>query len=319
MRTIPELHFQSDFDILLMEPSEDVVLKQVTYKDQVLYEQQFFQNKEDQAPWYMNFTARSLQAYFPLHIHSFTEVYCLVEGAVDYLVDNEIFHLRPGDVIVIPTGTIHQSILRDKDSVYKRINLWIKPELLRALSTDTIALEQFLSPDAVSPHYLIPRDAHENHVIRTALEQLILLQNKNHYAQDELVHSFIRQIAIYAHDFFLNDHSRTSEEQALKNPLISSAINMISDHLSETLTLESLSKSLFVSKYHLAHAFKESMGVSVYQFILNRRLARARELIDAGCSLKEVCPECGFNNYSTFYKVFKSHIGMSPEEYRRKS
>lgn len=107
-----------------------------------------------------------------------------------------------------------------------------------------------------------------------------------------------------------------SNDQVLRNHLITSAIDEISRHLSEPVTLDSIAATLFVSKYHLAHTFKQYMGVSIHQFVINLRLAKAREMVDAGLPLKNVSAECGFSNYSNFYKIFRSHVGMSPTEYR---
>ena len=240
----------------------------------------------------------------------------LVRGAVDYLVDTEIYHLQPGDIVIIPINCPHQTILRQPELPYERVNLWIKPEMLEKLSKDSTDITKCLDMDVISPNYLIPGEAPENRVIRTAIEQLGFFQEKSRFAGEALADGFLRQIVVYTYEFCRTGMRYLSNDQVLRNHLITSAIDEISRHLSEPITLDSIAATLFVSKYHLAHTFKQYMGVSIHQFIINLRLAKAREMVDAGLPLKNVSVECGFSNYSNFYKIFRSHVGMSPTEYR---
>ena len=296
--------------------SEDVAMLPVLYKNQVIYEQQFYQSKSPDTLWYLAYDTQPLQPDFPLHIHSFTEIYMLIAGEVDYLVNTEIYHLQPGDIMIIPINCPHQTIVHQPGLPYERINLWIKPKALEKLSSNAPDLSGCLNMDVISPNHLIPCATRENEVIRTAIEQLAILQNEKKFAGDILAEGFLRQIVVYAYEYCRTDMSRPPQDRVLRNNLITSAIDEISRHLAEPITLESIASSLFVSKYHLAHTFKQYMGVSVHQFVINRRLAKAREMVNAGFPLKNVSAECGFSNYSNFYKIFRTHVGMSPTEYR---
>ncbi len=75
-------------------------------------------------------------------------------------------------------------------------------------------------------------------------------------------------------------------------------MNHIKANYSEPLTVEELSEMAYLSKYHFMRKFKEVMGVSVHQYILNQRLRRARELMKQGVSLTGICYQVGFKDYS---------------------
>ena len=287
-------------------------MKAVEYRDQIIYEQHFSNNE---LLWTLDHTIRPLSHIFPLHIHDFCEIYLFLRGNIDYLVESEIYHMQPNDILIIPAGCVHQTNVRDPNALYERINLWIKYPTLARLSTDTLDLRTCLDNAVVRQNHLLPAAAPENEFIRVAMMQLIRLQTGDYFGKEISNGDFLRQIVIYAYNYCIRVAS-APQRQVLRNPLVAAAIDEINSHLSDPITLEAISNTLFVSKYHLAHTFKQHMGISLHQYVIGRRLANAKEMIDAGSSLNAVCTECGFSNYSNFYKIFKSRVGMSPTEYQ---
>ena len=98
------------------------------------------------------------------------------------------------------------------------------------------------------------------------------------------------------------------------SPLVRGAMAYIGDNLSNAISLEEIAGTLFVSKYHLSHAFSREVGVSIYRYIMLRRLMLARQLLLEGEAAGQVCRECGFADYTSFYRAFKSEYGVSPRE-----
>ncbi len=84
----------------------------------------------------------------------------------------------------------------------------------------------------------------------------------------------------------------------------------------ESLSLDDLSNTFFASKYVLLREFKKYTGISIHQYLLIRRILNAQELIRSGVKPKEACIQCGFSDYSSFYRAFKARCGSSPEQYR---
>ena len=80
--------------------------------------------------------------------------------------------------------------------------------------------------------------------------------------------------------------------------------------------MDTLAKKFFVSKYHIAHVFKENIGLSIHQYITKKRLDLCQEAISGGMSIKDAYHQYGFGDYSSFFRAFKKEYGISPKDYR---
>jgi AraC-like DNA-binding protein len=96
------------------------------------------------------------------------------------------------------------------------------------------------------------------------------------------------------------------------NKKIVECIDYINTHLQEPISPDSLAKQFYLSKYHLMHCFKEETGCSIGSYLSTKRLLLAREYIQEGMSATQACYECGFHNYSTFFRAWKKCFGNSP-------
>lgn len=91
-------------------------------------------------------------------------------------------------------------------------------------------------------------------------------------------------------------------------------IHYINENLAADLTIEALSDKFFLSKYHMMRKFKEETGYSMHQYILEKRILAARNLILAGNAATVASAECGFKDYSTFSRAYKKLLGKLPSD-----
>ena len=88
----------------------------------------------------------------------------------------------------------------------------------------------------------------------------------------------------------------------------------INRHLTEELSLSMLAERFNISKSYLNELFRKSAGTTVWNYIVVKRLFTARERIMAGETPTSVFADCGFQDYTTFYRAYKQHFGISPRE-----
>ena len=99
--------------------------------------------------------------------------------------------------------------------------------------------------------------------------------------------------------------------------LISDATRFIDRHLHEPLTVAQITRQLSLPRHQLTHALKKNTGRSPYQFILNRRLLRARELlVTSRETIADIAYEVGFSSQSHMTSTFQRLLGTTPQHYR---
>ena len=91
-------------------------------------------------------------------------------------------------------------------------------------------------------------------------------------------------------------------------------IHYINENLSQDLTIEALSARFYLSKYHMMRKFKEETGYSMHQYVLEKRILAARNLMLSGMPATTASAECGFKDYSTFSRAYKKLLGQLPSE-----
>ena len=94
-------------------------------------------------------------------------------------------------------------------------------------------------------------------------------------------------------------------------------VEYIEHRLAEPLNIGQLAAQCALSPYHFARMFRESFGVPPHQYLLARRLARARDLLrNSALALGDVALACGFASASHFANRFKPNMGGTPGAYR---
>ena len=101
------------------------------------------------------------------------------------------------------------------------------------------------------------------------------------------------------------------------NVHIANAKKYIADNISGNLTLEEVSKQIFISKAYLSHLFKNCSGITFSDYILELRVNKAKELLTSTkLSIAEIAELCGFSGSGYFATTFRRSTGHTPSEFR---
>ncbi len=95
--------------------------------------------------------------------------------------------------------------------------------------------------------------------------------------------------------------------------------NYINNNFEKEINLDTLSMTRYTSKFHLLRLFKKYYGVTPKQYLIDKRIERAKILISNGLPISQSCYKVGFQTPSSFSTLFKSRVGLSPIEYQKKA
>ena len=89
-------------------------------------------------------------------------------------------------------------------------------------------------------------------------------------------------------------------------------------HISKEIGISELASLIGLSQFHFIRAFKNSVGLSPYQYVLSQRVSVAKELLlKRNLSIADVARAVGFSDASQLNRVFRKFIGVTPTAFRR--
>lgn len=99
--------------------------------------------------------------------------------------------------------------------------------------------------------------------------------------------------------------------------MIDRILTYINDNISGRLSLDDISRSLHVDKYYMCHYFKDKIGMTVMDYIADRRINMAkRMLLNTGSTITEISGKCGYSSASYFTQAFTKLVGKTPSGFR---
>ncbi len=249
-----------------------------------------------------------------LHHHDFYEVNLFWYGNLDYSIGSRIYHLTPGDILLLSPNELHQPLTNPEADGVERQVLWIDKAYLAGASeygVDLIACFDTSSPGHTNCLRF------KDDVVRriaTLMERVMQETSSDDFGSTMMAQSALLQIMVYINRLAQRDH-QSVERTDRSGSQIGRVLDYINDHYTEELTLDTLAARFFISKYHLSREFVRITGTSVHRYIIQKRLAIAKQLLGEGRPSMEICQRCGFGDYSNFYRAFKNEYGISPKEF----
>lgn len=111
---------------------------------------------------------------------------------------------------------------------------------------------------------------------------------------------------------------KTGEDIYISNELVKKILIYIDERFTEDVSLGDISKGFNVSLGYLSALIKKETGKTYTEYITNKRLESAKELLkDDKLSIEEIVQRIGYKDYFYFNKLFKKYIGITPSKYRK--
>lgn len=270
---------------------------------------QYMQSKDFEAFYYSDLNFQTL----PAHTHDYYEFYLFLEGDLDLEISGHARPLHPGDMVLVPPGVSHHALMHSSDRPYRRFVLWVSQEYAARLLKESPDYVFLMQRAATSSRCYYHFHEAEFSSIQSRLIRLLEEFHSNRYGRNAAVYLALNDLLLYMNRII---YEREHPVVSGSGDLMQEITLFIDEHLTEDLSLDVLADHVCLSKYYIAHYFKDSLGVSIHQYITKKRLQSCSEAIAAGSDITRTFDEYGFRDYSSFYRMFRKEYGMSPREYQ---
>lgn len=243
---------------------------------------------------------------FSLHNHDdLLEISLVVAGKASFECDRIKYTLVPGDLVVKNAGVLH-SELSSPEEGFEQYCLGISGVKADGMPPYTLV------PEGISP--VMPTgNAYE--YLKSMTAYLYEISSDKTIKSSELTRQAIENELSLINMMIMN--AVEISEQSSHSRLVADVMDYIDSHVADSMSLDTLARQFYVSSYHLAHKFKDEVGCTVNQYILNRKLGEAQErLVFSTDPIKQIAADCGYTNLQYFYSVFKKNTGNTPAEMR---
>jgi AraC-like DNA-binding protein len=239
------------------------------------------------------------ELYHKIHNHAEYEIYYFMQGNVEYRVEGRLYPFTPESLLLIPPNRMHGVTARST-RLYKRASFHFLPELLDETER-SLLLELFEAPKRYYPDL---SSIHMDFFMQSIME----CQNMEETLKKIALKHRIITLLTHVYQMHLQDKASTVP----KNERIQAILQYLNDNLLETIPLVELARKFKLNKNHLNVIFRRETGTTINQYIRVKRLVLARQELRKGVSAEDAAYRAGFNDYSNFYRAYKSFFGVIP-------
>ena len=250
---------------------------------------------------------------FDFHYHDFDKIVIFLSGNVTYIVEGKSYHLKPWAILLVRHHDIHKPVI-DENSTYERIVIWVQNDFIQSQHRKDCDLSSCFEESLEKSFNLIRVRSSLQAEIQTIIDNLENSLKSTDFGHDLLSDTYFLQLLVYINRVFLDTSFCADETDLTYDKQIAELIRYINTHLDEDLSNETLAGKLYLSKYYLMHRFKEETGYTLHNYIEQKRLLHASELIKDGVPVMKAAELCGFKEYSTFLRAFKRNFHFPPKD-----
>ena len=238
----------------------------------------------------------SMDKHFAKHSHSLYEMIYILNGEVDYIIEDKQYRASKHDLILIRPYTYHYFTIKSS-SDYEKIGVLFSPTFLK------------IDTSIINGHLEI-LNCNRYNIISSIFQKLDYyyksFPEKNFI---DLFLSLIKEIVLNLS--LINDPIISPQYHT---PILSPGLEYINANLYSISKIEDISQALNISTSYLKAVFKKELKIQPKKYINEKKLLTARQLILSGTKATMASEQCGFVNYSTFYRLYRDYFGFSPSD-----
>lgn len=247
------------------------------------------------------------------HFHDFVSLIFIHSGSCSYTVDDILYPVKKGDLIICNPGVRHEKRINTGDEIVE-FHIGVNNLSLEGLPPDCL-----ISREAYPVIFL---GKYEQEFFRCCSE-IFYEQEKGEPGYELMLKSLVmRLIVLVLKAMHIDDISEVdpifSFENYDKTAIVSSITAFINENYIKNISLNKISRNMYLSPVYISKIFKEEVGDSPINYLIKVRLSKARELLEEGrMSIKSISKSVGYEDAYHFSKLFKKYYGTAPSRWSK--
>ena len=237
------------------------------------------------------------------HLHDFYEIYVNLSGDVSFLVEDTLYPICRGDVVLTRPNELHKCIYHGS-GIHEHFCIW-----LNALPLDSERLHREFHKQTL---VVLSRED-KNRLIELCFE-LHRIGTADEMQRFRAASRFFEVL-----DMICTNRQSVPVAHDLPKPF-SEIVDYITTHYAEpSCSTALLCEKFYISKSTLCRLFRRYFQLSPSDYIESKRLSEAKKQLVAGQSVQNACFGCGFSDCSYFILRFRKRFGMTPYRFQKKA
>lgn len=250
-----------------------------------------------------------------LHYDTDLTVTYFKKGSGSVKIEGAHYDISEGDIILLNPDELHCFAVND-EPFHERITLYIKKSVLDNFScSNKLSFEMFYNRKSGTGN-LIPSEQVRLNRLDNMLEDILRCTQSEQVCGEVLavckIIELLTQLNAVASPCVKSELTASSE-----NATVNEVLRFLNTNYLENLTVQSIADRFYLSKYYLCRLFKDNVGISLWDYVILRRIIYFNDLVKEGVPIEKACYKAGFRNYSNFFRLYKKHMNMTPLEFKK--
>lgn len=271
----------------------------------------------------VNISKEILSSYeggtFLWHWHPEIELTYIVDGQIEYNINEKSYILKKGDGVFCNSNTMHSGrMIENKDCIY--LSVTFHPRFIYGFENSILHTKyvNFITGNHKTSSLKLTDDILWHKNILDFLNNLYNQNFINNENIDELkLHIEFSKFWLDIYNYFssIPDAGYRAEYNINR---IKDILTFIHHNYSESITLDDVAKNVNLCKSECCRFFKKHTKTTLFDYILFYRIQQSLSLLnDDNMSITEISEKCGFSNSCYYGKIFKRYMKCTPSEYRK--
>lgn len=248
-----------------------------------------------------------------LHCNFRNMLIWFIRGTGSIKVEGKHYDIHEGDVVLLSPHELYHCTV-NSDEYHERIVLYINESILDNFQYDTNGVFDAFSKRDKGSGNLIPADTVRSIKADETLTSLLKLFQSPTTTGKLLSLCKVIELLIQ-----LKEVTTPSEQDILphNSNLIDDILVYINQHYKEDIDVSAIAEAFSIHKSYLSHLFSKHVGMSLWNYVILRRIHNFNDLLRKGLPIEEAAYQVGFQNYSNFFRLYKKHTGMTPMQFKK--